>query len=516
MNHKSLLMFLWACLVAFQLTRAQSFCLDVGDGVAGGRRETVEAMVATGADIAFVGLDLVSDQDVRTLVGKISQNGDLLWMRSFDMIGSAYRSTEVATSIIEAANGDLIFAADGLEHGAITRCRGENGMLRHSKIYQNFNVRKIFEAPDGKIIAFGGDASNQPIAVLLDESLNFVEGRRLGFYGQLTNVIKVQGGYIGTGCTPGAVGGLVVTFSLSNSLAINWVREYSTGLGGACSSGLVQLNDGSIASIVNAGYCSPINDRRIIINHYSSTGVLLNGKRIFTSSGCAGAITAMITPSGMMILAGTVDTHYLATWAFSPSGTYLGAKKHGIVGKVNALARNNQGQIFMGASLDDIGAPTPGYKEGRIMRLNSFGSSCCSSDQLCWTDDVVETDAPADVFAQTPLTLVQIAHGSAVDHGVATMICSDITAKTSTNLEEKQGSTPTLSPNPAHDQLQLDLPGDGPSELQLLDLQGRLLRRLSLPAGQHSLPVSDLESGVYLLHIQGPGGLSTHKLSIQH
>ena len=55
MNHKSLLMFLWACLVAFQLTKAQSFCLDVGDGVEYGKSERVTAMVGSGTDLAFVG-----------------------------------------------------------------------------------------------------------------------------------------------------------------------------------------------------------------------------------------------------------------------------------------------------------------------------------------------------------------------------------------------------------------------------------------------------------------------------
>jgi hypothetical protein len=77
-------------------------------------------------------------------------------------------------------------------------------------------------------------------------------------------------------------------------------------------------------------------------------------------------------------------------------------------------------------------------------------------------------------------------------------------------------STPSFYPNPAHDRIQLDLPGQGSSDVQLLDLQGRLLLRRSLPAGQHDLPVADLESGVYLLRIQSAAGLHTHKLRIQH
>ena len=61
-------------------------------------------------------------------------------------------------------------------------------------------------------------------------------------------------------------------------------------------------------------------------------------------------------------------------------------------------------------------------------------------------------------------------------------------------------------PNPAHDQLTLELPQ--PAQVEVLDLTGRRVRRAALPAGRPTLPLSGLAPGVYLLRATTTDGRS--------
>jgi hypothetical protein len=83
------------------------------------------------------------------------------------------------------------------------------------------------------------------------------------------------------------------------------------------------------------------------------------------------------------------------------------------------------------------------------------------------------------------------------------------------------GADITLFPNPASHTLWLDMDLPRSEEIQLLlfDLSGRLLRdygTLEFPAGQfrYTASLDGLESGLYMLVLNGPGGVHTEKVQI--
>lgn len=62
-------------------------------------------------------------------------------------------------------------------------------------------------------------------------------------------------------------------------------------------------------------------------------------------------------------------------------------------------------------------------------------------------------------------------------------------------------------PNPADNQLTLELPGEGTYKLVITDLSGkRLLEHTAVPAGLRQLDISALPAGLYLLQVQQVNG----------
>jgi hypothetical protein len=80
----------------------------------------------------------------------------------------------------------------------------------------------------------------------------------------------------------------------------------------------------------------------------------------------------------------------------------------------------------------------------------------------------------------------------------------------------------TAVPNPARDELSVDftVPNAEPCSLMLLDLKGTLVttffsKRMLNGSQHHSLPLSSVPSGNYLLQLQSPWGVRQTKLIIQ-
>lgn len=74
----------------------------------------------------------------------------------------------------------------------------------------------------------------------------------------------------------------------------------------------------------------------------------------------------------------------------------------------------------------------------------------------------------------------------------------------------------TVYPNPVSDVLHVDLPFEGESQIRLVDVQGRVVINEKTTLTQNSLPVSDIESGLYILEVISQGIHKTHKVRINH
>jgi hypothetical protein len=76
-----------------------------------------------------------------------------------------------------------------------------------------------------------------------------------------------------------------------------------------------------------------------------------------------------------------------------------------------------------------------------------------------------------------------------------------------------------ISPNPAHDDFQIDLrpfEGQGKATLDILNLNGQVLQRYTLPVGAiETVSLAGLPSGIYFLRIETRQGIATQKLVVQ-
>jgi hypothetical protein len=71
-----------------------------------------------------------------------------------------------------------------------------------------------------------------------------------------------------------------------------------------------------------------------------------------------------------------------------------------------------------------------------------------------------------------------------------------------------------LFPNPATEQITLQLSTQNVTDIRLTDLLGKTVRQF--PLGAERLDVSDVKEGVYLLRVESNGGASSRKIAISH
>ena len=56
-------------------------------------------------------------------------------------------------------------------------------------------------------------------------------------------------------------------------------------------------------------------------------------------------------------------------------------------------------------------------------------------------------------------------------------------------------------PNPAHDIVQVSMPGMNETQIRLIDTSGRILRSINSTTKQTSVEVGELDAGMYLIEI---------------
>lgn len=515
MKPQSIISALFAGILSVSSLSAQSFCLDVGDGVPGAREQSVVRLIHSASSLAFVGTDGMPSEDMKTMVGKVSQNGSKIWSKSYDLIDAAADGNpENAVDVTETANGQLVIASAGATSTGIARINGSNGSLVHARTIPGFRPAYLRELPTDDIMVIGNRAGDTRMAAIrLDAALGFLGGMDLGIHCTPKKVIMVASGYYGVGYVQRDASIAAVTFALDNNLQVMWAREYEAENQQTFGNSLAVLPDGSILTVGLFGWCTAGNNQRLYLNRYTATGGLLKTVKISEANNCVYGNDILIGPNGTVILSGSYGFSWpkAVTWAFGADGSYLGAMAHSN-GAALSLVTTPQGRVFWGGWHDLY----PGRGEGLITRLLADGSSCCAQPHTFMIEESAETDIQQTPTGQTTFVLTSTPYVQVLDFGTFTTICAPSSKVDGASASMAQEGESTLSPNPAHDRIQLDLPGEGSSDVQLLDLHGRVRMRRSLPAGRHELPVADLESGVYLLRIQGAAGLRTHKLSIQH
>nr|WP_233207758.1 T9SS type A sorting domain-containing protein [Siphonobacter sp. BAB-5405] len=85
-----------------------------------------------------------------------------------------------------------------------------------------------------------------------------------------------------------------------------------------------------------------------------------------------------------------------------------------------------------------------------------------------------------------------------------------------TGIEEPQPWSVQLSPNPAAQEVLIQLSEAQPAQITLFDQTGRVHRQQSTSQRESRLVVGNLANGLYLLRVQTNRGTLTRRLLIRH
>lgn len=131
--------------------------------------------------------------------------------------------------------------------------------------------------------------------------------------------------------------------------------------------------------------------------------------------------------------------------------------------------------------------------------------------------DYEEIEVPVNVVIpdETPDFLnIIFATSKSFDCGESELLIDDITVETETGIYELNNLDCTVSPNPAHNLLTLDLHNNLDFSVELYDLAGKKVLEQSHCNGQTSLNVSQLNAGTYLMKVQQGNRISSQKVVV--
>ena len=85
---------------------------------------------------------------------------------------------------------------------------------------------------------------------------------------------------------------------------------------------------------------------------------------------------------------------------------------------------------------------------------------------------------------------------------------------TTTGVDEADLSIFRVYPNPTRDLLHVDLPTGEATLLEIIDMQGRLVRQVQVNGDRAVLHVGDLATGTYMLRLQGAEAVRTTRFQV--
>jgi len=73
----------------------------------------------------------------------------------------------------------------------------------------------------------------------------------------------------------------------------------------------------------------------------------------------------------------------------------------------------------------------------------------------------------------------------------------------------------SVYPNPATDQVNITLEIDGTASMKLFNLEGKQMKQEVLNKAENAVDVSELDFGIYILHVRNGDHVMVSKISIQ-
>ncbi|MDX2361631.1 MAG: T9SS type A sorting domain-containing protein [Crocinitomicaceae bacterium] len=116
-------------------------------------------------------------------------------------------------------------------------------------------------------------------------------------------------------------------------------------------------------------------------------------------------------------------------------------------------------------------------------------------------------------LAGTPDSVLFYAHSGANPGSV--LILDDVNFMGgNVGLEEIIGTDFELYPNPANDHVVIGLPSESSFDIDIVNMEGRSVRRISSVNGVHTVDIQDLDQGVYIVKIFDGTSSTTQKLVV--
>jgi hypothetical protein len=85
-----------------------------------------------------------------------------------------------------------------------------------------------------------------------------------------------------------------------------------------------------------------------------------------------------------------------------------------------------------------------------------------------------------------------------------------------TDVPEKSSRSIEVTPNPVEGKFQVQLPYEGPAEIEMLDMNGRVVYSESRISTEHKVQlVPSLPQGLYILRIANGGKTFIEKVSVR-
>ena len=205
--------------------------------------------------------------------------------------------------------------------------------------------------------------------------------------------------------------------------------------------------------------------------------------------------------------------------AFLPSDAGLGTHKiHYEVQRVGSCTDKDSMMIEV------VSAPSAGFTYSKDGFIVDFTDTSSASTGYYWEfgdGDSENTQSPIHTYSQKKqYTACQFVYD---DQGCSDTVCKTIDLR-NVSVQERQevGKGLTLRPNPASKQVELrfsrSFRSEGLGSIELMDLQGRILRKEQLSAKNEKSfrwQVSDLAPGTYFIRVLSEKGIAQRKFVVR-
>ena len=506
---------------------SQTFCQQViADNGESNNEYIIDITKTSNQELVFLMQNgYVFDSNMKTMVGRITNDGDSIWLKRYDLVNSSIASRELAQSIVEAPNKDLIFVSNFSENNNINMqgfaiARADSlGTLKGVRQYTDIQLQatKVFMRPSGDVLVFGVKNS-YPFAMLLHPDLDFKQAVNLGFIGYgLGDVIELPNGDF-AGVTRRSGGTATTTFSVfnlkSNFSAINWISEI-TAPQLAFGNRIAMLSQNKLAITSSLG-----NDRSILMV-MNNSGTLLNVKEFTHQSYQIRTSDVIPIANGGFIVTGTQGTSSANMFAiqFNSQGQSVNKFDYG-TGSVSKSIKTSGGLVLAG-HIDVF----LGNVEGKIVKTDSNGNSCCDG-----TSFVIDIDVPTYPFTLVnpglPMSNFQLTptvYQTEEYFGCFELTCEDRISSRAESLYHTTVTAPltieeitefNVYPNPASEKLTIRLSETG-GVFRFFNASGQIVKEGLLDSESIDVNISSWKKGVYFLKTEQKNKVITKRIILQ-